>query len=253
MLTLSHDAKQVLLAIYDLCFKKTELLISPPDAERREPPDEIYNPQALQELSACPRLLVGPEYLFASDRAVPHYAVHAALHWTGVNVRRGLSILLAHALLRQLEYKGDWIGAFGLPNGCVLYITQHIHQNPSSTTSTCSINVYVRDTDRRWHQACYTEGVYWPCGTLFELTPAGLEVAEALATATGQPAPLQQVKRKRRGRKRDTDVRLDQRIFEAWESGYYKSYAQLGQAFELTPRQVRLAIDRHRKRLPKGQ
>jgi hypothetical protein len=60
-------------------------------------------------------------------------------------------------------------------------------------------------------------------------------------------------KSRTRGRPRDTDPKADQRIFDAWQSGQHKTYADLATALGKSKREVEAAIDRHRKRTkPKG-
>lgn len=56
----------------------------------------------------------------------------------------------------------------------------------------------------------------------------------------------------KRGRRPDTDPRADQRIFDAWNTGSYRTYMDCGREFGLDARSVRLAIDRVRKR-PRGR
>src|SRR5262249_12930382 len=63
---------------------------------------------------------------------------------------------------------------------------------------------------------------------------------------------LTEKKRGKRGRPADTDPRADKRIFEAWRSGHHTTYADLATALGQPEQQVRAAIDRHRKRLGRG-
>jgi tetratricopeptide (TPR) repeat protein len=55
--------------------------------------------------------------------------------------------------------------------------------------------------------------------------------------------------RRKRGRPRDTDEDEDRRISEAWETGSYRTYDELAQAKKIPEREVRRALDRHRKRV----
>lgn len=57
-------------------------------------------------------------------------------------------------------------------------------------------------------------------------------------------------RKKPRGRPRDTDPEEDARMARAWESGAYKTYADLASAWKTSPRNVQLAIDRVRHRRP---
>ena len=53
------------------------------------------------------------------------------------------------------------------------------------------------------------------------------------------------------GRKRDTDPKADKKIAEAWQTGRYKTHAELGKELGKSERDVKLALDRHRKRTPR--
>jgi len=50
------------------------------------------------------------------------------------------------------------------------------------------------------------------------------------------------------GRPQDTDQAADKRIAEAWGTGEYKNLEELANALDKRKRDVRLALDRHRKR-----
>jgi hypothetical protein len=56
-------------------------------------------------------------------------------------------------------------------------------------------------------------------------------------------------KKAERGRPVDTDPKADKRIFDAWKTGQFKTYAALAREMKKRERDVELAIDRHRKRL----
>jgi hypothetical protein len=60
---------------------------------------------------------------------------------------------------------------------------------------------------------------------------------------------------RRRGRPQDKtiDPEQDRRILDAWETGNYHNFKELAQAFNLEEREVKLAIDRERKRRAKLQ
>jgi len=53
---------------------------------------------------------------------------------------------------------------------------------------------------------------------------------------------------KKRGRKIDTDVDEDRRIFQAWDTGCYKVKSDLARELGKSTKHVKRAIDRHRKR-----
>lgn len=55
---------------------------------------------------------------------------------------------------------------------------------------------------------------------------------------------------RRPGRPSETDHALDQRIYEAWKSGMYKTYTDLARGFSLlNAHEARKVVDRHRHRL----
>ncbi len=58
--------------------------------------------------------------------------------------------------------------------------------------------------------------------------------------------------RRRRGRPRDTDLQADRLIFNAWRTRQYKTYADLARELNKSTREVRAAIDRHRKRVERA-
>jgi len=66
-----------------------------------------------------------------------------------------------------------------------------------------------------------------------------------------EPGQLEVDKPKRRkpGRPTDTDPKADKRIFDAWNTGQYKTYEDLARKLGLKKRDVKLVIDRHRRRL----
>ncbi len=66
-------------------------------------------------------------------------------------------------------------------------------------------------------------------------------------------APDSPPRRTRRGRKPDTDPKKDKRIFDAWQSGHYKTYADLEDARDLPRGEGKRACDRHRKRSQEGK
>jgi hypothetical protein len=53
-----------------------------------------------------------------------------------------------------------------------------------------------------------------------------------------------------RGRKPDTNPTADKRVADAWATGQYKTYERCGIALGMTKKQVKDALDRHRKRQP---
>lgn len=67
---------------------------------------------------------------------------------------------------------------------------------------------------------------------------------ETKVTAESASAP-----KKRRGRKLETDPKKDKRIFDGWHVSGCKSYEEYSKVCDLSPRAIKEAIDRHRKRL----
>ena len=69
-------------------------------------------------------------------------------------------------------------------------------------------------------------------------------------TVTEQDAPPTKSSRKR-GRPRDTDPEKDKRIYDAWQSAHYSTYAGLAKELpgNMKAKDVRRAIDRHRHRM----
>jgi hypothetical protein len=58
--------------------------------------------------------------------------------------------------------------------------------------------------------------------------------------------------RKRRGRPSGTDRQKDQSVRDAWQTGRYKKHAELARELRMSEREVRLALDRVRKRRKKS-
>ena len=55
--------------------------------------------------------------------------------------------------------------------------------------------------------------------------------------------------RKPRGRPRDTDEKQDERIYDAWATGAYPTFEELGRAFSMTASDADLAKRRHAGRI----
>jgi hypothetical protein len=77
------------------------------------------------------------------------------------------------------------------------------------------------------------------------LARLSLEFMDTSEAPTGAPA-------RKRGRPLDTDLKKDERLFDSWKSGRFKVYADCAKDNGITERDLKLAIDRHEKRLPKG-
>lgn len=76
----------------------------------------------------------------------------------------------------------------------------------------------------------------------FEALDEVIRWAEKKVTAQDKPP-----RSGKRGRPSDTDPKADKRVADAWGTGCYRTYEACGQALGMTRRQVKLAIDRHRK------
>ena len=59
-------------------------------------------------------------------------------------------------------------------------------------------------------------------------------------TVPGGPQPAKQAKPKR-GRRVDTDIDADKRVADAWQTGRYKTYEDLGRKLKMTKHQVKSA------------
>ena len=55
--------------------------------------------------------------------------------------------------------------------------------------------------------------------------------------------------KRRRGRQVDTDPRADKQVFDAWQSGHHRNYADLARNLRMRRYEVAKAIDRHRHRV----
>lgn len=69
----------------------------------------------------------------------------------------------------------------------------------------------------------------------------------SLLRSTARAGNTQEAKH-RVGRPADTDPKADQRVYNAWQTGTYIAYSALARELDMSPRAVKLAIDRHRKR-----
>jgi hypothetical protein len=78
------------------------------------------------------------------------------------------------------------------------------------------------------------------------------ESIEQGRSAKPQQVKLRSAKKRNRGRPVDTDRKDDKRIYEAWKTRQYKTYADCGQALGKPERETYLAIERHRARLKRG-
>jgi hypothetical protein len=90
----------------------------------------------------------------------------------------------------------------------------------------------------------------------------GLELLECCATSnTGSTPPAATPKqgegngatkpavKAKRGRRADTDPKADKKVADAWATGHYRTYEDLGRKLKTTKHQVKTALDRHRHRV----
>ncbi|MBP7746437.1 MAG: hypothetical protein KA383_09905 [Phycisphaerae bacterium] len=127
---------------------------------------------------------------------------------------------------------GTWI----LPDDRRVTIRHERTADPDRTTHT----ELLIDGKRRARFSATGGRLYGPWLTL---TPRGWDLLAELDTLT-------QANRQRRkgGRPTDTDPRADAQLAAAWESGHYSSHEELAKAKGETVRQVKLALERNRKR-----
>jgi len=88
-------------------------------------------------------------------------------------------------------------------------------------------------------------------GRLARIEQAITKLRPASGAAPGTPSRVPNRKSKKvgkRGRPVDTDLKADERIMEAWSTGGYNTCEQLAKALGKKKRDVKLALDRHRKR-----
>ncbi|HBI43531.1 MAG TPA: hypothetical protein DDY78_11855 [Planctomycetales bacterium] len=93
------------------------------------------------------------------------------------------------------------------------------------------------------------------------------DILQAECERTGEPATARSADAKReeggaeqdekqtrrtRGRPADTDLKADAQIFSAWGSRRYKTYGECARALGLDKREVKAAVDRHRKRIERA-
>jgi len=84
-----------------------------------------------------------------------------------------------------------------------------------------------------------------PMEAVWRLGEAGLNTGNDV----GRKVKPQTSKSKKRGRKPDTDLAKDRMVSEAWNTGHYRTKADLARELGEREDDVRRAIDRHRKRL----
>jgi hypothetical protein len=78
--------------------------------------------------------------------------------------------------------------------------------------------------------------------------PGQGEVAGASRNQAGTGQPAGDKGKRRRGRKPDTDPKADKRIADAWGTQHYRTYADCARELGNSAKEVKAALDRHRKR-----
>jgi hypothetical protein len=89
-------------------------------------------------------------------------------------------------------------------------------------------------------------------GKMFVSIDAEVDAEVERRNPTVPPAkPLHQpAAPRKRGRPPTADQQEDRKIFEAWDTGNYPTYAHLARELNSKPKLVEMAVDRHRKRRP---
>lgn len=105
--------------------------------------------------------------------------------------------------------------------------------------ATVNLNSFVFKTSDEDEFKLFVENVRVACAEHVERMIAVLELDTA-ARSVSIPT--------KRGRPADTDPARDARWSDAWGSGRYKTYADCAREFSTTGRDLKLALDRHRKR-----
>ena len=85
---------------------------------------------------------------------------------------------------------------------------------------------------------------------LFPVITADLGEPGALHSVSGGKSPGE---KRKRGRPSGTDHKKDKQIYDAWNTGQYKTKNELAKELGMTPDDVKRAIDRARKRLKKDK
>jgi hypothetical protein len=75
------------------------------------------------------------------------------------------------------------------------------------------------------------------------------QIEEGRTKQKGQRKRARRESKARPGRPADTDPKKDEKIYDAWKSGHYKTYEDLARDLGKTKYQIETAVDRHRKRL----
>jgi hypothetical protein len=99
-------------------------------------------------------------------------------------------------------------------------------------------------------------GVQWEAGAAASRRSAadrsaarGAEESHPESTQAGTGrAGKQRRKRRQRGRPTSTDLQTDKRVYDAWKSKRYKNYKELALEMRISESEVKLIIDRERKR-----
>ena len=71
---------------------------------------------------------------------------------------------------------------------------------------------------------------------------------EGKGGAGSTPLAAKKTAKRNRGRKLETDPKADKKVADAWATGQYKTYAELGQGLGKSEREVYLSLERHRAR-----
>jgi hypothetical protein len=98
--------------------------------------------------------------------------------------------------------------------------------------------------DAEWLYAHAKPGVYFPDREWKFLH----RIQMLLDSDLPRKDPVPSQPSRKRGRPRRYDEKKDQKIRQSWETGCYRGYVELGEAFGISGKGVRQALDRDRKR-----
>jgi hypothetical protein len=125
------------------------------------------------------------------------------------------------------------------------------HRNNIKAATDSLVEVFSGKEPEALHEVllilnCVTDGLEGN-PRLEELWPAAQAKLQAVALRLRRSSKPPRKKRDP-GRPPDTDFKKDKRISDAWDSGAYRTEADLARELGIAERQVTLARDRHRKR-----
>lgn len=109
----------------------------------------------------------------------------------------------------------------------------------------------IQQRARQAAKAAMTVGIDARDLALFAVEADERHYDGALADAAELLAMQQEDNRRTRGRKLETDPKDDKRIYDGWQNSGCRSIEEYAAVCGRSARQIRLAVDRHKKRLAK--